>query len=129
MIGKQYVVYFYPKDFTPGCTTEADEFSKSHGEFQDAGIDIIGVSPDNTESHDKFCSKMEIPYTLLSDTDKSMAESFGVVGTKKFMGREYIGIIRSTFLVGTDGRILKVFKNVRPRGHAQKVLESFHKIK
>ena len=129
MTGKKYVVYFYPRDFTPGCTTEADEFAKSYGTFQEAGIDVIGVSPDTSKSHEKFCAKMDIPFALLSDADKTMAQSFGVWGSKKFMGREYMGVKRSTFLVDEKGTICKIFRNVRPKGHASQVLESFYKIK
>lgn len=127
LLGKKYVIYFYPRDFTSGCTTEADEFTKAHAEFVDAGVTIIGVSPDTVESHAKFCSKLSIPYPLLADTDKAMANAFGVWGQKKFMGREYMGVQRSTFLVDESGKIFKAYKNVRPKGHAQKVLEAFIK--
>lgn len=127
LAGKKCVIYFYPRDFTPGCTTEADEFTKMHQSFEDAGIHILGVSPDDAKSHKKFCAKMNIPYTLLSDSDKEMSEAFGVWGPKKFMGREYMGVTRTTFLVDTDQTIFKVFARVRPKGHAQKVLESFIK--
>lgn len=127
LAGAKHVIYFYPRDFTPGCTTEADEFSKSYGTFQDAGIRVIGVSPDTVESHAKFCDRMDIPYPLLADTDKSLAQAFGVWGPKKFMGREYMGVNRSTFLVDEAGKVFKVFAKVRPKGHAQQVLESFTK--
>ena len=127
MAGQRYVIYFYPRDFTPGCTTEADEFSKAHGEFAEAGIRILGVSPDTAESHRKFCDKMDIPYDLLADTEKTLANAFGVWGPKKFMGREYMGVNRSTFLVNKDGIVFKAFAKVKPKGHARKVLESFTK--
>ena len=123
--GKKHVFYFYPKDFTPGCTTEADEFSKEYKKFIKAGIEIIGISPDDTESHRKFCDKMNIKYPLLSDTQKEISKAFGVWDLKKFMGREYMGVIRSTFLVDEKGKIFKVFSKVKPAGHAKKVLESF----
>lgn len=123
--GKKHVIYFYPKDFTPGCTTEADEFSKEHNKFKKAGIEIIGVSPDDTESHKKFCEKMKITYTLLADTEKELSKKFGVWGKKQFMGREYMGVNRSTFLVDEKGKIFKVFPKVKPAGHAKEVLESF----
>ncbi|KAF6242589.1 thioredoxin-dependent thiol peroxidase [Nitrosopumilus sp. b1] len=123
--GKKHVIYFYPKDFTPGCTTEADEFSKEYSKFKKAGIEIIGVSPDDTESHKKFCEKMNITYTLLADTEKQLSKKFGVWGKKQFMGREYMGVNRSTFLVDEKGRIFKVFPKVKPAGHAKEVLESF----
>lgn len=123
--GKRHVIYFYPKDFTPGCTTEADEFTKDYRKFQKAGIDIIGISKDDIVSHKKFCQKMSIPYILLSDTDANVAKKFGVWGKKQFMGREYMGVKRSTFLVNEKGRIIKIFEKVKPAGHSQEVLEAF----
>ena len=123
--GKKYVVYFYPKDFTPGCTTEADEFSRDYKKFQNENIEIIGISKDDVESHKKFCEKMKIPYLLLSDTDAEVAKKFGVWGKKEFMGREYMGVTRSTFLVNEKGTVFKVFPKVRPAGHSNEVLEAF----
>ena len=125
--GRKYVIYFYPRDFTSGCTVEADEFTKAYDKFRDAGIEVIGISPDTVESHAKFCSKMGIPYPLLADTDKTLANAFGVWGQKKFMGREYMGVQRSTFLVNEDGTIFKEYRKVRPKGHAQQVLDAFTK--
>ncbi|MDX1596106.1 MAG: thioredoxin-dependent thiol peroxidase [Nitrosopumilaceae archaeon] len=124
--GKKHVIYFYPKDFTPGCTTEADEFSKDYKKFQKKDIEIIGISPDDVESHKKFCDKMNIPYILLADTDHKVSEKFGVWGKKNFMGREYMGVNRSTFLVDENGKIFKVFPKVKPKGHSQEVLELFN---
>ncbi len=124
--GKKHVIYFYPKDFTPGCTTEADEFSKDYKKFKNKGIEIIGISPDDVDSHKKFCDKMNIPYTLLADTDHKVSEQFGVWGKKKFMGREYMGVNRSTFLVDEKGKVFKVFPKVKPKGHSQEVLELFN---
>jgi len=123
--GKKYVIYFYPKDFTPGCTTEADEFSKDYNKFKKAGIEIVGISKDDVDSHKKFCQKMKIPYILLSDTATIVAKQFGVWGKKKFMGKEYMGVIRSTFLVNEKGKIFKTFPKVKPAGHAKEVLEAF----
>ena len=123
--GRMHVIYFYPKDFTPGCTREADEFSRDHGLFEKEGIDIIGISPDGTESHKKFCGKMGIKYTLLSDTEKKASTAFGVWGMKKFMGREYMGVVRSTFLVNKEGIIFKAYSKVKPAGHSKDVLEDF----
>ena len=123
--GKKYVVYFYPKDFTPGCTTEADEFSRDYKKFQNENIEIIGISKDDVESHKKFCEKMKIPYVLLSDTDTEVAKKFGVWGKKEFMGREYMGVTRSTFLVNEKGTVFKVFPKVKPAGHSKEVLEAF----
>jgi len=123
--GKKQVIYFYPKDFTPGCTTEADEFSKDYKKFQKGGIEVIGVSPDDVDSHKKFCDKMGIQYPLLADTDKEISKKFGVWGKKKFMGREYLGVIRSTFLVNEKGIIFKIYPKVKPAGHSKEVLKEF----
>jgi len=124
-VGKKHAIYFYPKDFTPGCTTEADEFSKDYKKFQKAGIEIIGISPDDVESHKKFCKKMAIPYTLLADPSKEVSKKFGVWGKKKFMGKEYMGVMRSTFLVNEKGKIFKAYPKVKPAGHAKEVLDNF----
>ena len=123
--GKKHVIYFYPKDFTPGCTTEADEFSKDYKKFQKEGIEVIGVSPDDVESHKKFCDKMGIKFPLLADADKGISQKFGVWGKKKFMGREYMGVFRSTFLVNQKGKIFKIYPKVKPSGHSKEVLEDF----
>ncbi len=125
--GKKHVIYFYPKDFTPGCSTQADEFSQNYEKFQDNGIEIIGISPDDENSHKKFCIKMGIKYTLLSDTEKEVSNAFGVWGMKKFMGREYMGVTRSSFLVNEKGKIFKIYPKVKPAGHAKQVLEDFTK--
>ncbi len=125
--GKKHVIYFYPRDFTPGCTTEADEFSKDYNKFKKSGIKILGVSPDDVDSHKKFCVKMKIPYTLLADSDKVLSKKFGVWGKKKFMGKEYMGIVRSTFLVNEKGKIFKVYPKVKAAGHSKQVLEDFTK--
>ena len=125
--GKRHVIYFYPRDFTPGCTTEADEFSKEYEKFQKENIEIIGISPDDAKSHKKFCEKIGIRYKLLADPEKTVAKEFGVWGKKKFMGKEYMGVIRSTFLVDENGKIVKIFPKVKPAGHAKKVLTEFLK--
>lgn len=122
---KNAVVYFYPKDFTPGCTTEATEFTRDYKQFADAGIEIVGISPDDEESHGKFRAKMGIPYPLVADAQKEVSKKYGVYGLKSFMGREYMGVNRSTFLVDKTGRIIKVFKKVKPAGHSKEVLEAF----
>ena len=121
------VIYFYPKDFTPGCSTQADEFSAEYKKFQKEDIEIIGISPDDVDSHKKFCTKMGIKYTLLSDTGKEVSKAFGVWGMKKFMGREYMGVTRSSFLVNEKGKIFKIYPKVKPAGHAKQVLEDFTK--
>jgi peroxiredoxin Q/BCP len=125
--GKKHVIYFYSKDFTPGCSTQADEFSQNYEKFQDNGIEIIGISPDDENSHKKFCIKMGIKYTLLSDTEKEVSKAFGVWGMKKFMGREYMGVTRSSFLVNEKGKIFKIYPKVKPAGHAKQILEDFTK--
>jgi len=124
-LGKKHVIYFYPKDFTPGCTTEADEFSKEYMKFKKAGIEILGISKDEVDSHKKFCEKMKIPYILLSDTETKVAKQFGVWGKKNFMGKEYMGVIRSTFLVDEKGKIFKAYPKVKAAGHAKQVLQDF----
>lgn len=126
--GKKHVIYFYPKDFTPGCTTEADEFSKDYKKFQKDGIEIVGISPDDVESHKKFCDKMGIKYPLLADVDKIVSKQFGVWGKKQFMGREYMGVTRSTFLVNEKGKIFKIHSKVKPAGHSKEVLDDFLKL-
>ncbi|CAE6502346.1 MAG: thioredoxin-dependent thiol peroxidase [Candidatus Nitrosotenuis sp.] len=120
--GKKYVVYFYPRDFTPGCTIEADEFAQEYAKFKKAGVQVFGISTDDVESHRKFADKMKIPYVLLSDPDAKVAKKFGVWGKKQFMGKEYMGIQRSTFLVDEKGKVFKVYPAVKPKGHAQQVL-------
>jgi peroxiredoxin Q/BCP len=119
---KSAVVYFYPKDFTPGCTTEAMEFSRDYLKFKDAGIEIVGISPDDEESHQKFRDKMGIPYPLVADTENDVSKKYGVYGLKSFMGREYMGVNRSTFLVDKSGKVVKIFKKVKPAGHSQEAL-------
>ena len=126
--GKKHAIYFYPKDFTPGCTVEADEFSQDYKKFQKEGVEIIGVSPDDVDSHKKFCEKRGIKYVLLADTDKELSKSFGVWGKKNFMGREYMGVMRSTFLVNENGKIFKIYPKVKPKGHSKQVLEDFQDI-
>ena len=123
--GKKHIIYFYPKDFTPGCSTQADEFSTEYKKFQKEDIEIIGISPDDIDSHKKFCVKIGIKYTLLSDSEKEVSKLFGVWGMKKFMGREYMGVTRSSFLVNEKGKIFKIYPKVKPKGHALLVLEDF----
>lgn len=124
--GKNVVLYFYPKDFTPGCTTEALEFTKNYELFAKKDIEIIGISPDDGTSHNKFRLHMGIPYLLVSDVDHKIAEKYGVWGIKKFMGKEYEGVIRSTFLINKNGRIMKIFKKVKPLGHSEETLKCFN---
>ena len=118
-------MYFYPRDFTTGCTTEAAEFTTDYDKFKRAGIEIIGVSPDTEESHEKFKEKMKIPYHLASDINNVVSKKYGTYGLKKFMGKEYTGVNRTTFLVDEDGRIVRIFSKVKPQGHSTQVLEAF----
>lgn len=121
---KNVIVYFYPKDFTPGCTMEATEFSRDYKKFRDAGIEVVGVSPDDEESHQKFRDKMGMPYPLVADTDNEVSKKYRVYGLKSFMGREYMGVNRSTFLVDKSGKIVRIYRKVKPAGHSQEVLEA-----
>lgn len=121
---KAVVAYFYPKDFTPGCTMEATEFTKDYEKFKKAGIEIVGISPDSEESHTKFRDKMGIPYPLVADTENEVSKKYGVYGLKQFMGREYMGVNRSTFLVDKSGKISKVFRRVKPAGHTKEVFDA-----
>ncbi len=120
--GQKVVLYFYPKDDTPGCTTEACNFRDDHTEIIAAGAVVLGVSPDSVKSHDKFRLKYELPFALLSDPDHQVAEMYGAWGEKKMYGRTYMGILRSTFIIDREGKIVKVFPNVRPKNHSQEVL-------
>lgn len=121
--GQTIVVYFYPRDDTPGCTKEACSFRDAYADFRDAGVEVIGISPDSESSHSKFISKYELPFVLLSDPDHKVCEAFGAWGTKKMYGREYEGVNRTTFVIGPDGVIKHVFENVKPADHSQEVLD------
>jgi peroxiredoxin Q/BCP len=123
--GKKVVLYFYPKDDTPGCTKEACSFRDSFAQFRKQGIEVIGVSTDSEASHKKFTAKYKLPFTLLADTDHLIADAYGVYGEKKFMGRTYMGVKRMTFLIDEKGKVRKVFEKVKPEEHAQEVLEAF----
>ena len=125
--GKYIVLYFYPKDDTPGCTAEACSFRDANDIMKNMGAEIIGVSKDSVESHQKFLSKFKLNFTLLSDPEKKLQEAFGVWQKKKFLGREYMGTARTTFILGPDAEILKEFENVKPKGHAEQVLEELKK--
>ncbi len=123
--GKPVVLYFYPKDDTPGCTTEACNFRDDYSQYQQAGVEILGVSPDSAAKHTKFIAKYQLPFTLLSDIDHRVCELYGVWGRKKFMGREYDGVFRTTFLIDAQGQIVRVFENVSPANHSNEVLSAF----
>jgi thioredoxin-dependent peroxiredoxin len=122
LAGKHVILYFYPKDDTPGCTKEACSFRDNYQKFLDAGAIVLGVSTDPVKSHDKFITKFALPFTLLADTDKRIVQTYGVWGEKSFMGRKYQGTHRVTFLIGPDGQIKKIWPTVKPEEHAQEVL-------
>jgi thioredoxin-dependent peroxiredoxin len=121
--GKQVVLYFYPKDDTPGCTTEACEFRDAYDVYRERGIEILGVSPDDVTSHEKFKSKYQLPFTLLADPDHKTAEAYGVWGERTFAGKTYLGVNRSTFLIDEDGNVARAMLGIKPAGHAAAVLE------
>jgi thioredoxin-dependent peroxiredoxin len=122
--GKRAVLFFYPKSDTPGCTKEACEFRDASKKFAKASAEIIGISPDRAEAQQKFAVKYSLPYTFVPDPDHSIAEAYGVWKEKSMYGKKYMGIERSTFVVGADGKIEKIFEKVKPEGHAAQVLES-----
>jgi thioredoxin-dependent peroxiredoxin len=122
--GKQVVVYFYPKDSTPGCTTEACDFRDEHSRLLKKGAVVLGISPDGQKSHEKFATKFELPFPLLSDEDHSVAEKYGAWGERSMYGRKFMGILRSTFLVGADGKISKVWPKVKVTDHVAEVIEA-----
>ena len=123
--GKKVVIYFYPRDNTPGCTTEALNFSDLSHEFAAQGVEILGVSPDSVASHAKFKDKHELPFTLLSDESHDMMEAYGAWGEKTLYGRKSVGVIRSTVIIDEDGKVAKAFPRVRVKGHVDKVLACF----
>lgn len=120
--GKHLLIYFYPKDDTPGCTVEACSLRDNWNGFKKLKVPVIGVSADSVKKHKKFVEKYDLPFTLLADEEKKMINAYGVWGKKKFMGREYMGIFRTSFLVGPDGNIVKIYEQVKPKDHAEEVL-------
>jgi peroxiredoxin Q/BCP len=120
--GRSIVLYFYPKDDTPGCTTEACNFRDNFSAYVNADVVILGVSPDSPKSHGKFKDKFTLPFPLLSDDEHKVCNQYGVWGPKKFLGREFEGVLRTTFLIDSHGRIVKVFENVKPTEHSAEVL-------
>jgi peroxiredoxin Q/BCP len=120
--GRPVVLYFYPKDDTPGCTTEACNFRDDYSAYVDANVIILGVSPDSVESHAKFKKKHSLPFPLLADEQHEVCEQYGVWSLKKFMGREYMGVLRTSFLIDSGGKVKRVFENVKPAGHSAEVL-------
>ena len=123
--GKPVVLYFYPKDDTPGCTAEACEFRDSYETYRQRGVEILGVSPDDVASHEKFKSKYKLPFTLLADPEHKTAEAYGVWGERSFAGKKYMGINRSTFLIDEEGKVARAMIGIKPAGHAAAVLDEF----
>lgn len=126
--GHPVVLYFYPKDDTPGCTKEACAFRDDFSNYEKAGVVILGVSPDSPKSHTKFKEKYNLPFTLLSDPGHKVCDQYGVWGPKMMMGKSYEGVLRTTFLIGSDGQILKVFENVHPEGHSAEILSALESL-
>lgn len=120
--GSNVILYFYPADDTPGCTKEACNFRDDYSAYEKAGVQILGVSPDTVKSHAKFKKKFQLPFPLLADEGHKVCDLYGVWGTKKFMGKEYEGVLRTTFLIDENGKIAKVFERVRPAEHSAEVL-------
>ena len=126
--GKKVVVYFYPKSDTPGCTTEACEFRDQHPQFARAGTVVLGISPDPVKAQAKFQVKFQLPFILLADLDHAAAEAYGVWVEKSMYGKKYMGIERTTFLVGIDGKVKKIWPKVKPAGHAAEVLAALQEL-
>jgi peroxiredoxin Q/BCP len=122
--GKNVVIYFYPKDSTPGCTTEGRDFSALHGKFKRAQTVILGVSRDSIASHEKFKEKQGFPFDLISDPDETLCKKFDVIHEKTLYGRKFMGVVRSTFLIDADGKLRREWRKVKVKGHAEEVLEA-----
>ena len=127
-LGKYIVLYFYPKDDTPGCTIETNDFNKLLAQFKKLNCEILGISKDNLKSHDKFRDKYKIKFNLLADEEIKVLKKYKVWAKKKFMGREFMGIVRTTFLIDKKGKIIKVWNNVKVKDHAKEVLETLQNI-
>ncbi len=126
--GHHVILYFYPKDDTPGCTKEACAFRDVNADFKKRGAIVLGVSPDDVKSHTKFTDKFKLPFLLLADTDKKIVEAYGVWGEKSFMGRKYFGVYRVTFHIDPDGRIAHIWPEVKPDLHAEEVLAALDQV-
>jgi peroxiredoxin Q/BCP len=127
--GQWVLIYFYPKDDTPGCTKEACGIRDNYGTFEKEGIKVFGISKDSVAKHKKFVDKYELPFTLLADVETEVCQAFDVWGMKKFMGREYMGINRNSFIIDPDGKIVKVYEKVKPAEHAQEILDDIAELK
>lgn len=126
--GDPVVLYFYPKDHTSGCTKEACGFRDDYSAYQEAGVTILGVSPDSSKTHTNFIAKHELPFTLLADTDREVLRLYGAWGLKKMYGREYEGVLRTTYLIGADGKIAKIYQKVKPAAHSAEILADLEQL-
>ena len=122
--GKKVVLYFYPKDNTPGCINEACNLRDSHNQFLEKGFEIIGVSPDSEESHEKFTTKHELPFPLIADTEKKIINDYGVWGEKNLYGKKSMGLLRTTFIIDENGKIEKIFKRVKTKEHSEQIFKA-----
>ncbi len=125
--GRNIVLYFYPKDDTPGCTVQACGFRDSYKDISKLGV-LFGISPDSAKSHDKFTAKFDLPFPLIPDEDKSIAQAYGVWVEKSMYGKKYMGVARTTFIVGKDGKIARIFEKVKPEGHNTEVIEALKSL-
>lgn len=126
--GRRLVLYFYPKDNTPGCTLEGQDFTRLYPEFQKAGTDIVGVSKDSVKSHDNFCAKFGFPYPLISDAEEQACTAFGAIVEKSMYGKKYLGIDRCTFLFNEKGKLVQAWRGVKAKGHAEEVLATVKEL-
>ena len=124
-VGKKVILYFYPKDMTPGCTAESCNLGENHTELQSKGFVVLGVSPDSVKRHQKFIDKYDLPFSLIADEQKEVIRAYGVWGPKKFMGKEYDGVHRTTFVIAENGTIEKIFTKVKTKDHSNQILESY----
>ena len=123
--GKKLILYFYPKDNTPGCTAESCNLRDNYAELGKLGYDVVGVSPDSEKSHTNFIAKHELPFTLIADTEKELLQAYGAWGEKKNYGRTYMGVIRTTFVIDEKGKIEKIFNKVKTKEHTEQILASY----
>jgi len=126
--GAPVVLYFYPKDHTSGCTKEACGFRDDYSAYQEAGVTILGISPDSSKTHTNFIAKHELPFTLLADTERDVLKLYGAWGLKKMYGREYEGVLRTTYLIAADGKIAKIYEKVKPAAHSAEILADMEQL-
>lgn len=124
LLGKKVILYFYPKDNTPGCTAEACNLRDNYSGLTGKGFEVIGISADSEKSHQNFISKYKLPFNLISDTDKHILKAYGAWGTKKMYGKEYEGVLRKTFVIGEDGKIIRIIDKVDTKNHTEQILEA-----